>query len=99
MEKIKLSNGQMLKIIPMGIETNTYDKTRRFSFVSALGYTDIETAFNTENISKIEYLSSTDELLKTYTDSIILKSLTKEFDKQVEDEVVADVYSVELEIS
>lgn len=99
MEKIKLKNEEVFEIVPMGIETDLYNKTRTFSFISELGYAEIETAFTTQSLSKIEYLSSTDELLKTYMDCIILKSLTKEFDKQVEDDVIADVYSVELVIS
>lgn len=98
MEKIKLNNEQIFELIPMGIDTNLYGKTRRFSFISELEYGDIEEAFNsTENISKIEYLSVSDELLKTYTDCISLKMLSKEFNKQVEDGVVADVYTVVLE--
>ena len=45
MEKIKLNNEQIFDLIPMGIMSNIYDKTRSFSFVSNLGYGDIETAF------------------------------------------------------
>ena len=98
MEKIKLKNEEVFEIVPMGIETDLYNKTRTFSFISELGYAEIETAFTTQNLSKIEYLSSTDELLKTYIDCVVLKSLTKEFGKEVEDGVIADVYSVDLEL-
>ena len=96
MEKIKLNNGQIFEIVPMGIDTNMFEKTRKFSFVSDLGYGDIETAFSVGNIGKIEYLSTADELLKAYTDCKSLKMLSKEFNKKVEDKVVADVYTVEL---
>jgi len=99
MEKIKLNNGQIFNIIPMGINTNEYGKSRKFSFTSDLGYGEIEIAFSMENIRKIEYLSTADEILKTYIDSISLKSLSKEFDKQVEDGIIADVYSVMLNLS
>jgi hypothetical protein len=96
METIKLNNNQEFEIIPMGIDTNLFEKTRKFSFISTLGYGEIETAFNTENINKIEYLSASDELLKTYDDCVSLKMLSKEFNKQVEDKVIADVYTVVL---
>ena len=94
MESIKLNDGKVFEIIPMGITTS--EKTRKYSFVSELGYEEIETAFNTENISSIQYLSDHGELLKTYSDCTILKSLSKEFGRQIEDALVADVYSVVL---
>ena len=96
METIKLNNGQAFEIIPMGIDANAFEKIRVFSFVSELGYGEIETAFNAENIGNIQYLSDHDELLQTYTDCIALKSLSKEFGKQIEDSITADVYSVVL---
>lgn len=99
MEKIKLNNRDEFELIPMGIDTNDYEKKRIFSFISELGYNDIETDFaSNENIGKIEYYSASDELLKTYDDCITLKSIRKEFNRQVEDDIIADVYSVELEI-
>ena len=97
MENIKLHDKQF-EIIPMGIETNLYNKTRKFSFVSDLGYFDVEIAFDKDNISNIEYYSSADELLKTYTDCISLKMLSKEFNKEYEDGKIADIYIVVLEI-
>lgn len=98
MEKIKLTNGQILDIIPMGICMNMYERTRTISFVSNLGYADIESAFETPNIENIEYLSAAGDLLKTYSDCTGLKSLTKEFGRQVEDSIVSDVYTVVLTI-
>lgn len=100
MEKIKLYNKQMFELVPMGITTNIYNQTRQFSFISNLNYGEIESAFNNaENISKIEYLSVSNELLKTYIDCIGLKMLSKEFNKEYEDGKFADVYKVELEIN
>ena len=98
MEKIKLNNKQTFDIIPMGIGTNKYEKKRFFSFIADLGYSDIENAFNKANISKIDYYSSVGELLKTYTDCISLKVLSKELDKEYEDGKFADIYTVKLEI-
>lgn len=99
MEKIRLKDEQIFEIIPMGIETSAYEKVRKFSFASDLNYAEIETTFSTDNICKIEYYSEANELLKTYTDCTSLKSLSKEFSKQVEDDVISDVYSVVLEVS
>lgn len=98
MEKIKLDNGIEFDIVPMGIETNTFNKTRKFKFISELVYGEIEGSFNIENISRIEYLSVADELLKTYTDCINLKMIAKEFNKEYEDGKFADAYIVVLEI-
>lgn len=97
MERIKLNNERILELIPMGINSNNFNKTRSFSFVTDLNYEEIEVIFSASNISNIEYLSIADELLKTYKDCISLKSLTKEFNKQVEDNIIADVYTVVLE--
>lgn len=99
MEKIKLNNNLEFELIPMGIETNNYNKTRKFSFISELEYGDIERAFSEDNISEIEYLSASSELLKTYTDCVKLKMMAKEFNKQYEDGLFSDVYTVELEIN
>lgn len=98
MEKIKLKDDTVLEIIPMGIETNNYNKIRKFSFKSELGYGEIERLFNIENISSVHYLSVADEVLKTYNDCIGLKSLSKVFNSEIEDGIVSDIYVVELEI-
>lgn len=99
MEKIKLVNGQIFEIIPVGIVTKDYEKIRMFSFISTLGYGEIENAFsNVSNIQTIEYYSATDEILKTYTDCISLKSITKEFNREIEEGKYSDVYSVILVI-
>lgn len=98
MEKIKLNNGQIIEIVPVGIDTNFLFKTRKLSFISKLGYAEVESVFNTDNISRIEYYSANDELLKTYTDCVNLKMLSKEFNKEIEDGIFADIYTLELEI-
>lgn len=97
MEKIKINNGQIFEAIPMGIDTNIFESTRKFSFISDSSYGEVETSFK-DNIAKIEYLSVSAELLKAYTDCIGLKMLSKEFNKEYEDGKFADVYTVVLEI-
>jgi len=100
MEKIKLYNGHVFEIIPMGIETNKFEKTRKFSFVSVLSYEDIESEFSDEeNISRIEYYSAAGDLLKTYSDCVSLKMLAKEFNREYEDGKFADVYTVLLNLT
>ena len=102
METIKLANDFVLEIIPMGITTVREGdfKGRAFSFVSDLSYQEIETEFNNkQSISSIRYFSGAGHLLKTYTDCIALKSLTKEFNKEYEDGIIADVYTVVLALA
>lgn len=99
MEKIKLNNGTEFEIIPMGINTNNYIKQREIKFISDLTYSEIEVVMtNMDNISKIEYYSSADELLKVYTDCKAIKKLSKEYSKEYEDGKFTDVYTVVLEI-
>jgi len=99
-EKIQLNNNQIFEIIPMGIDTNAFEKTRKFNFISKLNYGEIETIFvNKENISEIKYLSASDQLLKIYTDCIGLKIIAKEFNKEYEDGKFEDIYTVVLELS
>lgn len=100
MEKLKLVDGQTFNLVPMGISTNNFDKVRQYSFVSdALSYEDIESAFaNNGNINRIEYYSASDTLLKVYEDCVALKSVTKEFNKQIEDGIFGDIYIVTLSI-
>ena len=83
-EKIKLGNKQTFEILPMGISTNVFEKTRTFSFISDLGYSEVEIAFQPENTSQIEYYSIADELLKIYADCAALKSLIR-IGKEYED--------------
>lgn len=80
MEKIKLNNGQIFELEPMGIITS--DKRRFFSFKSELPYQEIETAF-IENLEKVEYLSTADELLVTYVDCVSLKSISKDIETSI----------------
>ena len=97
MEKIKLKDDTILELIPMGITTKSFEKKRTFRFMSEMDYNDVETAFVSENVAEIEYLSASDDLLKVYTDNLSLISLTKEFNREIEDGVFSDVYIVVLE--
>jgi len=99
MEKIRLNNGQIFELIPIGIETDVLKKRRKFSFVSELGYAEIEATFSVDNITSIDYLSADNEVLKIYTDCNGLKMIAKEFNKEYEDGKFADVYTVVLEIN
>lgn len=94
MEKIKLVNGKVFELIPMGINTNIFMKERTFSFIS--DYKEIENEFGEENISSITYISKGGDVLKEYNDCIYLKKVIKEFGKQIEDGVVRDIYTVVL---
>ena len=99
MEKIKLKDKKVFDIVPMGINTDKFNKKRKFSFITDKTIEEIETDFkNVDSISKIEYLSNADELLKEYTDCKQLKSISKEFNKEVENGIFSDVISIELEI-
>ena len=97
LEKIKLKDDTILELIPMGITTKSFEKKRTFRFMSEMDYNDVETAFVSENVAEIEYLSASDDLLKVYTDNLSLISLTKEFNREIEDGVFSDVYIVVLE--
>jgi hypothetical protein len=82
MEKIKLSNGTIFEIIPMGI-TET-EKRRSISFNSDLTYTEIEDNLrNTNNINCIQYISASDDVLVSYADCGALKKLSKDIDSGV----------------
>ncbi|MDF2906849.1 MAG: hypothetical protein K0R34_2170 [Herbinix sp.] len=84
MEKIKLSNGVIFEITPMGITSLDVQKRRSFNFASELSYDEIETEFkNPDNIASIQYLSEADEVLKTYADCVSLKILSKNIDTGV----------------
>lgn len=78
MEKIKLKNGQLFDLVSMGITSS--DKRRSFTFTSTLAFTDIELSFTDSNVSNIQYLSATDEILASYTDCVTLKSLLRDIE-------------------
>lgn len=99
MEKIKLINGKIFDLIPMGINTNILTKERTFSFISNLDTEEVEKEFGESNVSKIYYLSSSGDVLKQYNDCVSMKKISKEFRKQIEDGVIKDVYTVVLILS
>jgi hypothetical protein len=78
MEKIKLTNGQEFFIVPMGI--TSAEKRRSFIILSDLQFTEIETAFSDSNITSIQYLSETGEILATYNDCITLKTMARDLE-------------------
>lgn len=86
MEKIKLKDGTILNLVPMGIQDNK--KRRRFTFFAEL--TNIEEIFTEDNISRIEYLSVADEVLAVYVDCVSLKLFTKDIEN--------GTYTVELSL-
>ena len=97
MEKVKLKNGTLFDIVPMGISQS--DKIRTIKFISSLPYVEIEALFDsTNNVSNIQYLSELDEVLATYLDCVILKSLSKAKNVVIDDSLTADIYTVELSI-
>jgi hypothetical protein len=99
MEKIKLLNGQEFNVIPMGVIDNPSTKRRSFKITSELASTDIKDVFsNLENISTIDYVLQDGTLIKSYCDCVSLKGLSVEFGAQVDENITADVYTVELSI-
>ena len=78
-EKIRLVNGTMFELLPIGVSENPIDKTRTFKFSSPLRYSEVEnTLTSLYNLQTIQRLSETDEVLCTYNDIATLKYLTKE---------------------
>ena len=75
MEKIKINEIEF-ELIPMGI--NSTDKIRSIEVYSNMSFSNIETAF--ADVSHIEYLTETGDVLATYLDGVGLKSITKNLD-------------------
>jgi hypothetical protein len=75
MEKIKANNTEF-NLSPMGIlET---EKTRSFIVSTDLPNNEILTAIS--NVSTLEYLSETGEVLRTYLDGVKTNSITNHLD-------------------
>lgn len=98
MEKIRLKNGQVFDIIPMSINTNNNTKSRLFKIISALSSNEIKEIFTKDNIAIIEYILEDGTINKTYYDCVSLKGTSVEYDAQVDENITADVYTVELSI-
>lgn len=97
MEKIKLKDGTLFDIVPMGISQS--DKVREIKFISTLPYAEVEALFDdVENIENIQHLSDANEELETFADCVAYKYLGKAKNVQINDSLTADVFTVELSI-
>jgi hypothetical protein len=94
-EQIKLKNGSVFEMIPMGVSES--EKKRIFKFTSSLTYEEIKTLFSTsDNISSIDYILADGTTSKTYADCVSFKGLSFETDIEVEEGITTDVYTVTL---
>ncbi len=75
MEKISIG-GRMFDLAPNGIVTT--DKKRSFTFISDLPSEDIEAICS--DLPRIDYLSESGEILKTYYDCIDLKAISRDLE-------------------
>jgi hypothetical protein len=99
MEKIKLDNGQEFDVIPMGVIENPITKRRSFKIISELQSDEVKVIFSdTDNIKTIDYTLEDGTLIKSYCDCVSLKGLSVEFGANVDENITADVYTVELSI-
>lgn len=96
-EKIKLKNGQIFELIPMGIKTKTLEKTRVFKVVSDLAYDEMLAILSDSvNIGSIEYITEDNLVTKTYLDCVSLKGLEFRPEYQITDMDTHDIYVFEL---
>lgn len=76
-EKIKMKNGTVFNLIPMGIVDDA--KKRSFSFTSLLTFAEVEAIFlNPENFTSIMHQSETGETLSTYADCVSYRYIGKD---------------------
>lgn len=75
MEKIRLKSGQEFDLVPVGIRE---DAKRRSFIIYADG--NIENAFSESNIDRIEYISESGEVLKTYLDCVKTVAIGKDIE-------------------
>ena len=67
------------------------------SVLTILDHVGLESLFLAQNnITKIQHLSNTGEVLATYTDCICLKRLSKEIGAYTDGDIDKDVYTIEL---
>ena len=80
MEKIKFSNGEIFEILIGGARSN--DKELSLAFIAPeKDLVTLETMLlNKDNVSRIEMLSSLDEVLKIYSGYVELSSIEKKKD-------------------
>lgn len=95
LEKVKLNDNTKLTLIPMG--TRRQERSFTMSVLAEVPYVELEEVLlNIDNISKIQHLSYSGEILTTYTDCISLKRLSKEIGAYMGEEDTKDVYVIEL---
>lgn len=75
MEKIKVNNREF-ELAPMGIKET--DKRRSFTISTDLACSTIEKSFT--DVSNIQYLSESGEVLAAYLDGVGTKSITKDLE-------------------
>lgn len=92
MEKIKLNNREF-ELVPMGIKET--DKRRSFTISTDLAYSTIEKSFT--DVSNIQYLSESGEVLAAYLDGVSTKSITKDLE-DVTYTIVISTDTVEAEL-
>lgn len=99
MEKIRLANNTELELIPNGLHTDDYGKRRTFTFISEKSYSEVEAELlNGTNLATVTYLDEAGEPIKTYADCVKLKILAKEKDRQITDDLIADVFIAEISV-
>jgi hypothetical protein len=75
MEKIRISNTEF-DLIPMGI--NSTEKVRSITTSTSLSHDEIVLALS--DVSTIQYISESGEILQTYLDGVKAKSITNHLD-------------------
>lgn len=95
MEKIKIGD-TLYDLVPMGL--NQSDKDRSFTISSELPFVDIVQTFT--DVTSIQHLSETDEILSSYLDGVSVKTITRDFENGTytivvsTDAVVAEIKSL-----
>lgn len=93
-EKLKLANGQMFNLIPMGVITKEENKVRYFLFTSELTHDELKTIFfNNANLTSIDYIQE-DGATKTYADCAKTLIVADVPGYKVDDNTTADIYIV-----
>jgi hypothetical protein len=92
MEKIRVNNN-IFDLLPMGIVEN--GKSRSFTISTGLSNDAILTAIS--DVSNIEYLSETGEVLQTYLDGVKAKSITNHLDGTYTIEISIDAVEMQLQ--
>jgi hypothetical protein len=78
MEKLRLNNKEF-ELEVMGIHESDASKVRSFVIVSELHYEEIKEAF--KEVSEIEHLSESGDILRSYFDGVAVKTIEVDFEK------------------